>query len=397
MPSQNVPINNPPPAVTVQPTTPTVTAIMPPASIKNVISAAEAPFTGPDTSAYPEEVIGSSGNWKKKSEWWRQAKKLSLEIDSVGKDIADLRKTFTQKYINIGDQHLDFYQSFGFEQGKIEELFASIDKYLEKQRRRKIEEFTEKSQRGELKRRDFQGSIDLVGEKITSYKVQLEQLKLDLQSIEELDKSLLERLTKVDEHVSQVSQDIAKVNEINNTMVHVIDHNKARELYFKLKNEIIAKLETIKKYLSETLMQDFEKVTATIGSQIEKTKTTIKQLEEKGLIIKDRARKIKDIKQQRIQEQEMKKQLDPSNQEPVAKRKVVQQESWYSPLTNFISGIYDFIAGLFSPLTNLIYGPPPKKALPAREASPATKPPAIATVPVAPIAPAAGAIYPARS
>lgn len=327
-------------------------------------------FSGPDTSTYPEEVIGSYGNWMKKKQWWKDARTLSREIGGISREIAELRKTFIQKYIGIKDQKMNFYQEVELGSGKLDWLFASLDKYLEKKRRKEIEAIHEKNQHTEMRKREIQDSIDAIEETIRLYKTQLEQLKFDMQSIDDLDKSLLDRLTKIGEHIKKVNEDATNVNEIIKTMLHVIDHNKARELYYKLKNEIIGKLQAIKTYLSQTLTQDFDTVSTTLTSQIEKTKATIKTLEQNGLIIKDRARKIAVIKEEKIRQKEMKKSAEQDNSANQKKRvkKEVQPSGWFSPIINLFSTLYDVVVGLVAsiivPIKELIYPAPPKKRMP---------------------------------
>lgn len=336
---------------------------------------------GPDTANYTEEVIGSYGNWIKKSDWWQQLKEVIIKIGTITKEIADARQQFRQKYIAIGNQHTEFFKKFGFDEGKLDGLFESIDKYLEKQRARKVAEFSEKSKSGEIKAREIQTRIDLVDEKIKSYKVRLEQLKLDLQSIEELDKSLLDRLTKVDEHITQINQDNAKVREIQKTMLYVVDHNKARDLYYKLKDETLAKLESIKIYLTQTLMQDFETVSSVITTQIQKSTEAIKELEEKGLIVKDRAQEIAKIRQRNEQKEGgVKKQTN----ELAAQKQKIKKEPELSFFSRIYDNIIDMIASFITSIQELIYGKPKqrKKAIitPA-SVTPATPPAATSTVP----------------
>ncbi len=349
----------------------TVTVLQPLTATTATTAASGEPVLviGPDTTNYPEEVIGSYGNWIKKSEWYNQLKATILQISTTTKDIAESRQVFRQKYIGIGNQHADFFKKFGFEGGKIEELFAGLDRYLEKQRKRSVDEFTIKNRAGELKVRDMQTRIDLIDEKIKSYKVKLEQLKLDLQSIEELDKSLFDRLSKVDEQLELVNQDNAKVREMQKTMLYVVDHNKARDLYFKLKNEILAKLESIKTYLTQTLMQDFDTVSATINSQVKKTKDSIEELEAKGLIIKDRAHKISDIKAHNAKEI-AKKQKTTEQKKP----KIKDSSKKPSLLSQFYDMIVTIIAGIIESIKNIFYGAPAKQEVRITPITPAATP-----------------------
>lgn len=272
------------PQETVQPT---AQAQQQPANV--MAPAAQAPET-----VEPIEKIGTQGNWVKKREWLIKAHEVTNEIQEIVAQTEVVRKSFIDAYNEI-DVTLDkYYQELGLGDGKIQGLFDNIKRYLEKKQKK------EKSLLGAVgdEKPDpvLQAKIDSIDEAIKPLKQQLSQLKLDMKSIEDLDRSLTDRIKRVDEQIG-VMQDLA--TSAKNTalqMWDIIDHNKARENYYDLKLSTLEKIKASNSYLKEDLFKDFESVIGTIKTQITRTQDQIKKLEADGLFIKDRAQRIKEFK-----------------------------------------------------------------------------------------------------
>jgi hypothetical protein len=196
--------------------------------------------------------------------------------------------------------------------------------------------------------------------------LQLDQLKLDMQAIEELDKSLAERLKKVDEQIIIAIQEANSAEKTIQKLWQIIDHNKARSLYYQLKGTTVEKLQSIASYLQGALLQDFERAGQTVKFQLTKTLTSVKALEEKGFIIKSRTRRIESIKLKELKaEADAAKQV-PTEQEVVLSQKPKPQQSWYVRFYNscidiVAQGIH-FIQTAFTYLFGIAQVPGPKKA-----------------------------------
>lgn len=256
---------------------------------------------GPDTSESIEK-IGIQGNWVKKREWLIKGYEALQEIQEITLRSEQTRKMYTDAYHEINNALDAYYQQLGLEEGKVHELFDNIKSYLEKKRSKEIAALG--IQASEKSDPDLQAKIDIIEQSINEPKQKLEQLLLDMKSITDLDKSLSDRIKRVDEQIDFMQNETARAKEIANDMWSIIDHQKAREQYYELKHAILEKIKNIQLYLSEELYKDFEAVIATIQKQIATTEDQIKNLENTGLFIKDRAQRVKELKIKELQEKQ---------------------------------------------------------------------------------------------
>ncbi|MBM3887381.1 hypothetical protein FJ364_05630, partial [Candidatus Dependentiae bacterium] len=229
---------------------------------------------GPNTVNQPEEKIGTSGNWVKKKDFLMRAFDMQKEIEELATQIQSYRSIYQQKFNAIDDQLDIFYKQLGLEQGKVQGLFSQLNEYIEKKKQRKTARIKENIKDV----REQQLAVEQLEESLKTNKDTLEQLKADMKSIEDLDKSINTRLQKADEQIAVAQQEAARTQEIVQSMWDMIDDKRAKAAYFELKDGILRKLQTINSYLQQDLLGDLEKVAGTIEAQIKKTREEVKQL-----------------------------------------------------------------------------------------------------------------------
>lgn len=298
-----------------------------------------------------DNELGISGNWIKKKDIVLQAYDLYDEINGISIEIQGARQKFNEAYSSI-DNDLDaFYKKFGIEQGKIQELFTSILTHLEHKKKRKQEELSKQRDANTLKERDYIINAGILEEEISKHEKSLEQLKLDLKSIEELDTSLTARLKKLNEVTNQAMQLAANAKTKIEKLWDILDHNKARTIYFEVKGNDFEKIKNIDTYLNNDLIEDFQKVSQTIRTQIQSVDTRATELEKAGFFIKNRAEnveKARAVKLAKAAEEAAKA----ATQAPVKKKIVIQRtwyESIYDSIIGFIADTIYFFKNLFSP------------------------------------------------
>jgi hypothetical protein len=248
--------------------------------------------TGPDTSL-PAEKIGTQGNWLKKREWLMKSHEAFAEIQNLVTQIEQSRLAFVTK-LNDTDKLLDtYYTGLGLADGKINELLENIGEHLEKKRKKDLAGI---GVTGEKHDPDLQAKIDIIESNIKHNTLQLEQLRLDMKAIEDLGKSLVERVKRVDERLASIQTEFTNAQNIINDLWDIIDHNKAREKYYELKITILEKIKSEQAYLQQDLLSDFDTVIQTIVTQIGRTEEEIKKIEANGLFIKNRAQRVKELK-----------------------------------------------------------------------------------------------------
>lgn len=288
-----------------------------------------------------DNELGVSGNWIKKKDIVLQAYDLYDEINAISIEIQGARQKFNVAYSSI-DNDLDaFYKKFGVEQGKIQELFSSILTHLEHKKKKKQDELSKQRGANAIKERDYIINAGILEEEIAKHEKSLDQLKLDLKSIEELDKSLTDRLKKLNEVTNQAMQITAGSKMKIEKLWDILDHNKARTIYFEIKGNDLEKIKNINTYLNNDLFQDFQKVSETIRTQIGSVETRTTELEKAGFFIKNRAEQValaRTLKVAKTAEDAVK-----SAQAPV-KKQIEIQKNWYERIyDSIITAIADVI------------------------------------------------------
>lgn len=258
------------------------------------------PTSGVDTML-PEEKIGVQGNWVKKKDWLLKLNDVNAQIQDLAVTISGYKKSFNNKFYAADSLLQNFYKDIGQQQGKIIELFDSVLRYLESKRKKDLTEINASTETGEpLQGRERLIKIEIVEQKINSLKNDLEQLKLDMKSVEELGKSMDARIKKVDEAIKSALDEASEAQKSTEEAWQIIDDKKVRIKYYELSGTTLEKIKAIDIYLKDDLPKDFDIVIETIKSQVDKIMVSIKQLEDKGLIIKNRAKRIEEIKHQEL-------------------------------------------------------------------------------------------------
>ncbi len=315
-------------------------------------TAAPEQFTG--GAAPSEEKVGVQGNWMKKKDWLIKSNEVLDEIQTVALEIQGMRKIFNEKYHRI-DEELDiFYKTVSLDQGKLQELFEELERYLEKKKKKKIEELST-VKKEEVSEKDYLLKVDLLNIEVKQQKEDLDQLKLDLKSIDDLDKSIVERIKRVDEQIAQAKELFDKATGSIEELWNIIDDKKARIIYYELKGSTLEKLKNILSYLKEDLLRDFDSVAETARTQMNKAKGSIKALEDKGFIVKNRSQRIEQLKLRELQKiEQAKKDIAsiPTKDELIDLRKIKKQPTYwyekaYAYAVNIISQVYLFTASFF--------------------------------------------------
>ncbi len=332
---------------------------------------------GPDTTADAIEKIGTTGNWVKKREWLMKSHEAFTEIQDAVAQAEQIRTTFIDKF-NQTDSTLDaYYRDLGLSEGKVTELFEGILHYLEKKRRKELAAL---GNQGEKPDPEMQAKIDVIEGSVKHYKLQLEQLRLDTKSVEDLGKSLVDRIKRVDERMNLVQDNLLKAQNIINDLWNIVDHNKARDKYYELKITILEQLRTEQAYLQEDLMVDFNNVIETIRTQITRTQEAIKRVESEGFFVKNRAKRIKELKLRELEAMtkapgsaiDSGPQLTPTEQ---AAKKHKVHRTWYQEIYDVLIGYcaagYNTVASGCAWIKHLVLGGP---AAPMATKKPATQP-----------------------
>ncbi len=306
-----------------------------------------------DTTSISTERNGEQGNWVKKKNWLLKSYEVNNSIYSLALQIEQTKKIYKEKYDSI-DAELDkFYKDLGIEHGKLQEMFDSVELYLEKKKKKDILEMTSQTEKLSASEKELRKKMEILETQITGMKDELKQLGLNMESISDVDRSLTARLQKVDEQIAfaMTSAETAKTKV--ESLWDIIDDKKARDIYYEVLN-IENSLKSILDYLKDLLAKDFDSVIQTTKTQIASASSGIKTLESKGLIIKDRSRRVEELKVAELQKIELETELKkesvvkvvPKEEKPLG---VVQK--FYNFIVSTFAKGYIFITNLFSKQT----------------------------------------------
>lgn len=299
---------------------------------------------GPNTVDQAEEKIGTHGNWVKKKDFLMRSFDAQKEIEALASNIQSYRSIYQQKFNSINSDLDSFYKQLGLEQGKIADLFVQLEEYISQKKQRRIARF--KREMTEL--REQQMAIEQLEETLKINKEELAQLQADMKSIEELDKSINTRIQRADEQITTAQKEAARTRDIIQSMWDMLDDKKAKAAYFEIKDGILHRLQTIDSYLQQELLSDVEKVSSSIQGQIKKARETIKNLEEKGFLVRDRSKRLDEMNAKKAKEAAE----NLNQQQQVRKRaKIAADRGFltkiYDGLVNWIVKVYRMIAGIF--------------------------------------------------
>lgn len=309
--------------------------------------------SGADTTSAPEEKIGVQGNWVKKKDWVIKLNEVNTEIQNLSVSVSGYKKSFNNKFFTADGMLESFYKDLGQQQGKIEELFDGVMRHLEHKKKRDIEQLTPQSEAPEQSaNRERLIKIEVVEQRVNALKSDLEQLKLDIKSIEEIGSSMDDRMKRVDEAIKTAVDEAASAQKITDDAWQIIDDKKVRLSYYELRGRSLEKIKNIENYLRDDLSKDFDDVTNTIKTQIEKIHASIKQLEDKGLFIKHRAQRIEDVKQKQLSDFKEKQKADEAKRQRLASMKRTElakpwYHRWYNLFVKVINRTINYVRGLF--------------------------------------------------
>lgn len=304
-------------------------------------------LAGAETVEILSEKIGFQGNWVKKREWLKEANKINTKIQEMVVGIQKARKSFYDKFSKIDKEMDEFYKGEGIEHGKVEVLFADLNKYIEKKRKKELERLkVARTKMGVLG--EYQIKLDIMEDEIKSFKTDLDQLKLDIKSIGDLDKSIDARLKILNDQIELALKESSNSKDLSKQIWYIIDDKKAREVFYQIKGGPLVKVQGVKSYITSDLTQDFDKVLQIIRSQMSRVTNEIKGLEDRGIIIRDRSERLREIKLKELEEWEAKKGIALVTEKDIKEQK---KDALHQRIYNFVvdvfARIYVWIKNIF--------------------------------------------------
>lgn len=310
---------------------------------------------GPETLAYAQEEIGVQGNWRKKKDWLKQAIAKNDAIQTMIIDVQQFKKIFYDKFKPVDGVLDTFYQQAGFDKGELEVLIKEIDGEIETTKTKTKELFTkalsqldEETKEEAIKIKEQFADVYSIEEKFKQHKNNLEQFKMDINAIVELDKSLRTRLKTAEDQIDSIQTNVDEAEQLSKKIWHIIDDKKAKKIFYDL-SSIHENTKALQEYIQQDLVQDFDNVITTLQNQIEMVGNSIDNLEQQGIIVKNRTARLEEErkKQQELLEQKKDREQKKEQKEIRKKRQDIPQ-TWYGLIWSGLTSLFSLIFSWFS-------------------------------------------------
>lgn len=273
------------------------------------------------------------GNWLLKRVWYEQAEAKFEEIINKNDQIIEPQMDYFNKRNESSKTLGATFRKIGYAQGELEEMLSYFLNSL----------FQERKDEGALtiEERQF---MDLLKEK----KRDLEQLKLDLASLADLDTSIDDVLVQVVNQVNKCRDYEKKAWKDFKEIGIILSDKKAKVLFYQIESDQ-KNIQNIANYLTgdlktyfDELLDKAQKLADSIVSQVEK-------LRQDGINIKENFEKIKKAEELRaVRELEAKKKLETDKSMPRKKEGWLDTVSgWFDPVIDLFKSGWNWITSFF--------------------------------------------------
>ena len=293
----------------------------------------EAEIKGIDTV----EMDEPAGNWLFKRVWWEKSERLYEKIKSLADSIAEKRTQFFTKRTELDRTIFDpFYFNVGIGQG---EILQTVSYFVNK-----VNEL--RSTQGDLNERERELLDNLTNEKNA-----LEQLKNDVEGIMQLDHAIDDALMKMMEQINLCRTYERQAWDSFKTINRELSDKKARELYLAIQT-YWRNINEINGYLTNTLASYFDGLLTKAKEQVERIKTALEALKEKGINIKEQAAILDACPTAAKPEtDEDMEEIEPEPQRGIFDT-ILYYLMWpFKMIGNTLSGIYNWVISWFAPKT----------------------------------------------
>lgn len=241
----------------------------------------------PDTQEHAEDleikgidtvdVAEPKGNWLYKRIWWEKAERTYEKIKQLAEKIQEARILYFARRTDLDRNTLDpFYLGQGFTQGELTEIISFLTSQLEQDRKD-----------GTLDEKE-QALLNA----LTEEKKSLENLQKGVKAVTNIDRALDDALLKLSEQLNQARMYEQQAWENFKSINRELSDKRARELYYGM-DTYWRNLNNINTYISDSFSQYFDQLTDRVKQEIEKIKSTMDALKEKGIDIQLQAQKLK--------------------------------------------------------------------------------------------------------
>jgi len=277
------------------------------------------------------------GNWLFKRIWWERAEekyeKIRLLVDTIWRS----RTEFFIKRNNLDRNILDpFYINTGLQLGELQIILSELIDSLEKQREKE----------GDLTESERESFESLITEQDA-----LKQLKLDVDSIANLDHAIDNALDKLMQQINNARNFEAQAWTNFKEIAHILNDTRARELYYMIEGAA-RNIKNISTYLEQSFLKHFDTLIYETSNHITRVQQHMLALKEKGVIFKSQADQVA------LQEKEEKQQAEEAEaaEQEEEENKPKQKTGWINWIVANIKKGLSFIISIIRLPYDMIFG-----------------------------------------
>lgn len=216
------------------------------------------------------------GNWLTKRIWWERAKDKYKECREVFEAIFASRMIFLEKRSDIEKNIFDpFYREIGLEQAELRDLLTNLIDLVEEER--------EESGYIDEKIRTYR-------DKITTAKKDLEQLKLDIDSINNIDSAIDKSVNTLSNKINEAHRFEQSAWDEFDAIAHELSDKRAYERYYVI-DGIHKNLKELQQYIANEFTTYFNGLVQHAQDKTERAKKEVKNLKDHDIDLKEEAKK----------------------------------------------------------------------------------------------------------
>ncbi len=265
------------------------------------------------------------GNWLFKRIWWERSEGRYEKIRTLLNNINETRIYFFTQSIDLDKTILDpFYQEINYERGTLHTLLEELAQRLTQER---VED----------------GMLDVqereVLDKVEQEKTMLLQLQEDVKAILAMDNKVNDVLGRVMDQMQRVNKYERDAWESMKEIARILDDIQARDLYYKV-DTAWRNVKEVARYLDAELKRHFDELVVTTKEQIERVKTTLSALQERGVLLKQEAQALDDYETM-IEAQE---EIEIVDEESTVEK---QPLGWVDWIASWFTGTWQWLTSWF--------------------------------------------------
>jgi hypothetical protein len=263
--------------------------------------------------------VGLYGNWVKKREWQNLAEQHLAEIDDVivAMETYNIEK-YQPKYDLSDKQCNDFYRKIGVSSEAVSSLLDEVYQEMLDKLQKSLDTIKDPDQtRLDAEQKTFQLERD-----IKRLDIEMQQLKLDIQLVEDFDKNITARRNQVETFLSMAQGKKTESYKLFQELKQLLDDKKAREKYYMIKGSL-DQLKSLQTFFTTIFFNESDELIKNAAQQMQQVENAIKQLEEKGAVINDRAKVLEQLKIKAHEEEQQKKEREEEAERLRKQKKVI--------------------------------------------------------------------------